>query len=71
MSRQQACLRVCVENRHLLVEEDEDGLAAVHAGILQNVKHLVPRFLHALVVVRVQHENQSVGVGVVVAPKRP
>lgn len=35
------------------------------------MKHLVPRLLHALVVGRVKHENQSVGVGVEMAPEPP
>lgn len=55
---------------HLLVEKDKDGLAVVHVGIPQNVKHLVFRLLCALKVGRIQPEYQGVGVGVEVAPNK-
>ena len=49
MAAPQCMAKYCMV-ANLFVEKDEDGVAVVHVGILQNVKHLVPRFLHALVV---------------------
>lgn len=45
-------------------------MAGVHVGVSQDVEHLVPRFLDALMVRRVHHEDQRVGVDKVVAPER-
>lgn len=58
-------------NNDLLVEQDENGLAAVHVGVPKDMEHLIPRLLDAQMVGRVNHEDQGIGVDEVVAPQRP
>lgn len=55
---------------HLLVEEDKNGPAAVHVGVLQDAEHLVARFFEATSIGGVYDKDERVSVSVVVPPER-